>query len=134
MRSGDLYLGTATVDATTGMVTTPTAVTSIEIGYNFVPTIVPLDQHVQQPDGITMGEPKRYVREIARLVDTISCQIKNRHLGSIQPDEDPGLAPDRYTGDFEVWLLGWQKRQRVEITSPYPLPFTINALVTEVEV
>jgi hypothetical protein len=134
MRSGDLYLGTATVDATTGMVTTPTAVTEIEIGFNFTPRLALLQQQVQMPNGTTIGDAKRYVRCIAQVIDTLSVQIKNRHLGNTLPDEDPGVAPERFSGDFGVWLLGWSLRNDVEITSPYPLPFTLNSVVTEVEV
>ena len=134
MISGDLYLGTATVDATTGMVTTPTAVTSIEVGYNFTPEVIPLQQQVMLPDGVTLGEPRRYVSATAQVVDTLSVQIKNRHLPNTLPDEDPALAPNRFTGDFRTWMLGWAPRIDISVTSPYPLPFTLNSLVTEVEV
>lgn len=134
MISGDLYLGTATVDATTGMVTTPTAVTSIEVGYNFTPEVIPLQQQVMLPDGITLGEPRRYVSATAQVVETLSVQIKNRHLPNTLPDEDPSLAPDRFTGDFRAWMLGWAPRLDIVVSAPYPLPFTLNSLVTEVEV
>lgn len=134
MISGDLYLGEALVDATTGMVETPTDITEIEIGYNFTPKVIPLQQQVMMPDGITLGEPRRYVKATAQVADTLSIQIKNRHLPNTLPDEDPGLAPERFTGDFQAWMLGWAPRKDIVITAPYPLPFTLNSLVTEVEI
>lgn len=134
MRSGDLYLGTATVDAASGMVTSPKAVSEIEIGFNFEPRTIPLQQHVQLPDGISMGLPKRYVSVMAQLDDTLSCQIKNKRLGSINPLDDPGEAPPRFTGSFKQFTLGWGINRDIVITAPDPLPFTLNSLVTEVEV
>jgi hypothetical protein len=134
MRSGDLYLGTATVDAVTGMVEAPTEITEIEIGFNFEPRVIPLPQHVQLADGVSVGLPKRYVSCTANLVETLSCQIKNKHISSIAPDDDPGQAPPRYTGAFKAWMLGWKPSSDIVIRAPYPLPFTLNSLVTEVEV
>lgn len=132
--SDSLYLGEFLVDATTGMITLPLAVSSVEIGFNVVPKIIPLQQHVQMPDGITIGEPKRYVSVAAQLVDTVSCQIKNRVLSLEDQGSDPGVAPEPYTGDFHVFLLGWGIRNSVTIQAPLPLPFTINSLMTELEV
>lgn len=131
MRSGDLYLGTATVDGD-GMVETPIAVSELEIGLAYESEIQPLEQQVNQPDGITMGEPRRYVSLTAHLVDTIACRIKNRDLELDQ--DDPDVAPERYTGKFRAMLTGWGSAIDVSIKGSYPLPHTINALTIEVEV
>lgn len=132
--SGNLYFGEIEVDATTGMIELPIAVTEVQIGLNFTPRIEPLLQEVQMADGITMGEFKRYVSVTAMLESTMSCKIKNRNLPSVLPEDDPGQAPDARSGPFKVWTLGWSKTETPVITSPQPLPFTVNSLVFEVEV
>lgn len=131
--SGNLYFGTRTVDATTGMITVPVEVTTVQIGFLFVPYIEPLSQEVQMPDGVTMGEFKRYVSMTAILADTLSCKIKNRVLPATLPNEDPSAEPTPFTGLFQAWLLGWDKTATPSISAPEPLPFNVNGLVYEVE-
>lgn len=133
--SGNLYFGTMTVDATTGMIELPAEVEEVQVGLLFTPRIVPLAQEVQMPNGTTMGEFKRVVSVTAMLKDTMSCKIKNRSLPSGLPIDDPSAPADATTGAFQAWTLGWNKGDDMpEISAPEPLPFTLNAIVYEVEV
>ena len=130
--SDDLYLGEFTINATTGMLTLDRSVTSLEFGLNFEPEVIPLQQHVQLADGVSVGEPKRYVAITAMLEDTLDCRIKARDLVLVQ--DDPDVAPERYTGKFKAWCRGWNYSIDVPIKSTYPLPWTVNSIITEVEV
>ena len=132
VRSANLYFGQITV-SDTGYVVLPIAVTEIEIGYNFVPTIVPLNQEVQMPDGTSFAEPRRYVSVTASLVDTLSYKRNDTELPNGPINEDPGAQPVAYNGRFRSFLLGWGTERDVTVTAPYPLPTQINALSIEVE-
>lgn len=129
-----LYFGEMTVDATTGMIELPVEVTEVQIGLAFTPEIVPLVQEVVMPNGTTMGEFKRVVSVTAMLEDTMSCKIKNRSLPSGLPIDDPSTPAEATTGPFQAWNLGWSKTEMPTISAPEPLPFTLSAIVYEVEV
>lgn len=132
-RSGDLYLGQFVPDSS-GMITTDTPISEIEIGYSFIPLIQPLVQEVQMPDGVSWGLPKRNVSVTVSLVGTLSAQINNSHLPTSNAVEDPALAPDRYTGQFKSWLLGVSVDDAPVITAPLPLAFNLTTIQTEVEI
>jgi len=130
---GDLYYGEFTVSPS-GYITLPIEVTSVEIGFNYIPRVVPLRQEVQLKDGISFGMPKRYVRTVAQLEDTISITVGGRTLNTSTPNSDPSTAPPRKTGQFQVYHLGWSYQPEVVIESRLPLPFTLRALSLEVEI
>jgi hypothetical protein len=131
--SGDLYLGQYTVDSA-GMITVDTAISEIEIGHSFTPLIQPLVQEVQLPDGVSWGLPKRNVSVTLALVETLSARVNGNELPTSNASEDPGVAPDRYTGKFKAWLLGVSADEAPVITAPLPLPFNLTTIQTEVEV
>ena len=131
--AGDLYLGQFVVPPG-GMLTTDIAITEIEVGFTFTPLIQPLVQEVQMPDGISWGLPKRNVSVTVALVDTLSAKVNNDHIPTSNASQDPGLAPDRYTGKFKSWLLGIAADQAPLITAPLPLSFNLTTIQTEVEV
>ena len=131
--AGDLYLGQFVVPPG-GMITTDIAITEIEVGFTFTPLIQPLVQEVQMPDGISWGLPKRNVSVTVALVDTLSAKVNNDHIPTSNASQDPGLAPDRYTGKFKSWLLGIAADQAPLITAPLPLSFNLTTIQTEVEV
>lgn len=132
-RSGDLYLGQFTADSS-GYIHLPVAVLELEVGFNFTPQIQPLVQEVPLPDGLSWGQPKRVVSTTASVTQTISLTIDRDAMPVGNAALDPGLAPDRFTGKFKSWRLGWGTEEAPVITSPYPLPFYLRALSTEVEV
>jgi hypothetical protein len=131
--SGDLYLGQFVPDGS-GMITTDTPISNIEVGHSFIPLVQPLVQEVQMPDGVTWGQPKRNVSVTISLVGTLSAQVNNDHIPTSNAIEDPALAPDRYTGQFKCWLLGVSAVAAPVITAPLPLAFNLTTIMTEVEV
>jgi hypothetical protein len=131
--SGWLYFGEFTVPSS-GLIVLPQAVTVAEVGFNFVPYVTPLCQEVQLADGTSFGKPKRVVRTVADFLNTISATVGGRLLNTSEPDSDPGQAPPLKTGQLECWHLGWHRQPVVQITNPLPLPFTLRALMQEMEV
>jgi hypothetical protein len=132
-RSGDLYLGRFRAD-NSGTVTLPIATPSIEVGFAFEPLIVPLVQEVQMPDGLTWGVPKRICSTTISLNQTLSAQVDDDVLPTDNVEQDPGIAPDRFTGKFKAWRLGWGTEEAPVIKAVRPLPFNLTAIMMEVEV
>lgn len=132
-RSGDLYLGRFQADGA-GTIVLPIATPSLEAGLAFEPRIVPLVQEVQMPDGLTWGQPKRICSTTISLNQTLSAQVDNDVLPTDNLEQDPGIAPDRYTGKFKAWRLGWGTEEAPVIKATRPLPFNLRAIMMEVEV
>jgi hypothetical protein len=132
-RSGDLYFGQIRTD-TSGNLTLPVAVTDLEVGLNFQVIVQPLVQEVPLPDGLSWAEPKRIVSTTVSVKDTLSLRIDNTTMPVRNAAEDPSAAPDRFTGKFRSWRLGWGNEQAPYVLSDDPLPFYLRAISTEVEV
>jgi hypothetical protein len=130
--AGDLYLGEFTAGPG-GQITTPVAVGNLQVGLLYQPLIQPLIQEVQLPDGISWGMPRRVCSTTASFLDTISAEINNDMLPFSNATEDPGVAPERFTGQFKSWHLGWSNDGPV-IRQRYPLPFTLRSVSMEVEI
>ena len=133
VRSGDLYFGVLRCDQN-GNVFLPKAVQDCEAGLGFGVIVQPLVQEVQMPDGITWGEPKRVCSTTISVKDTITARVDNCRMPAGNLQHDPGVAPDRYTGKFKAWRLGWGTEEAPVIASDYPLPFYLRAISLEVEV
>jgi len=131
--AGDLYLGEVTV-AADGTVTIPIPVTNLQVGLPFVPLIEPLIPEVQLADGTTWGQPKRVCSTTMSVLNTIAAQIEDDLMPTDNLAGDPGIAPDRFTGTFKSWHLGWDPGESPLITQQYPLPFTLRSLSLELEI
>ena len=86
------------------------------------------------PDGLTWGQPKRICSTTISLNQTLSAQVDNDVLPTDNLEQDPGIAPDRYTGKFKAWRLGWGTEEAPVIKAVRPLPFNLRAIMMEVEV
>ena len=133
LRSGDLYLGTVQA-GNAGEIRTPVAVADLEAGLNFTPLVQPMVQEVPMPDGLTWGQPKRVCSTTISVRGTLSARIDRTRLPVGNASHDPGLAPDRFTGKFKAWRLGWGADEAPLITNDFPLPFYLRAISMEVEV
>ena len=133
LRSGDLYLGTVSMSGS-DIVTTPIAVSDLEAGLAYSCSTTPLVQEVQKPDGLSWGEPRRICSTTVSLVDSIGGDIDGDSLPFDNAEHDPGKAPDRFTGKFQSWRLGWGISEAPVIRQDKPLPFHIRAIGMEVEI
>jgi hypothetical protein len=134
MRSGDLYLGTCFATQPNGAISWGTPVQDLEAGLNFPVVVQPMVQEVPLPDGLSWGQPKRIVSTTISVRGTLSARIDDciMPVGNFQ--HDPGIAPERYSGKFKAWRLGWGTEEAPYIWSDYPLPFYLRAISMEVEV
>lgn len=129
--SGNYYLGDYTATAG-GSITISDAVTSIRVGYNYIPEIETLPVNLQLQDGTYVGRPKRISRVILGLNSTLSVSISGNRLIIRQVRDDFSNAPDPVTGKKEFFLLGYKRDATITITQTEPLPMRVLGLAMEV--
>lgn len=129
--------GTVQPNATpsSGSITLERNATEVEVGLNFNPTIQTLPPASQFADGNTYNRRKRIVRASANVYQTLGLYIE----GEQQPVRNFGenildQAPVPFTGQYEVFVLGWEDFPTLTITQQDPLPMYIRQLIQEVHV
>ena len=133
VKSGNYSLGSYTTDAN-GDFTVTDAVTEIEVGINYVPTLSTLPPEFQLQDGLSFGQKRRIVRAVLDLNETLDVKTKGTKILIRRVTSNFANAPDPVTGRKEVYLLGWSNDGTVTITQDEPLPIGLNGLMLEVEV
>ena len=133
VKSGNYSLGSYTTDAN-GDITVSDAVTEIEVGLNYTPTLTTLPPEFQLQDGLSFGQKRRIVRAVIDLNETLDVKTKGTKILIRRVTSNFANAPDPVTGRKEVYLLGWSNDGTVTITQDEPLPIGINGLMLEVEV
>ena len=88
----------------------------------------------QLQDGVTVGQRRRIVRAVLDLVTTLNVKAGGTKILIRQVTDDFSQEPTTVTERKEVYLLGWGKLGRVDITQDEPLPLTLNGVMLEVEV
>jgi hypothetical protein len=126
-------MGTFTTDGS-GNLTLTEAVTSVEIGINYTPTMTTLPPEFTLQDGITVGQKRRIVRAVLDLNETLSVKTKGTNILIRRVTDDFSQEPTAITQRKEVYLLGWSAEGTVTITQDQPLPITLNGVLLEVEV
>ena len=125
-------LGPVTV-AVDGSVTLNSAATSIAVGLNFIPTTLSLPPEMNLPDGPSMGQPRRVVRAVLQVDQSVSAQVRGKNFVLRTAREDLTKPPVPFTGQMEFYLMGWDRQGQVRISCPDPVPFTMLGLTTEIE-
>lgn len=133
VKSGNYSLGAYTTDAS-GNITVSDAVTEIEVGLNYTPTLTTLPPEFQLQDGLSFGQKRRIVRAVLDLNETLDVKTKGTKILIRRVTSNFANAPDPVTARREVYLLGWSNDGTVTITQDEPLPIGINGLMLEVEV
>jgi len=133
VKSGNYSLGQYTTNGS-GQVTLSEAVTSVEIGLNYTPTVQTLPPEFQLDDGISVGQKRRIVRAILDLNETLSVKAKGTNVLIRSVTDDFSLEPSALTTRKEVYFLGWSKDGRITISSEEPLPLGLNGILLEVEI
>lgn len=131
--SGNYYLGDFTATAG-GEIVLNNAVTSIRVGYNYIPEIETLPVHLQLADGVYTGRPKRIARVILGLNSTLSVSVAGNRLIIRQVRDDFSNAPNPVTGKREFFLLGYNRDATITVTQTEPLPMRVLGLAMEVSV
>jgi hypothetical protein len=129
--TNDMYLGTFTANGS-GAITLPDPVTTLTAGFSYPVEITTLPVHLQLPTGSLLGMPKRINRVLVGLNSTLSCVVSNNRLLLRQVTDDLSIAPARFTGIKEFFLLGYNREARVTINQDEPLPLRVLGMNMEV--
>ena len=127
----DMYLGTFTANSS-GAITLPDPVTTLTAGFGYQVEITTLPVHLQLPTGSLLGMPKRINRVLVGLNSTLSCVVSNNRLLLRQVTDDLSIAPARFTGIKEFFLLGYNREAKVTINQDEPLPLRVLGMNMEV--
>lgn len=133
VKSGNYSLGSYTTDGS-GNITLSDAVTEVEIGINYTPTLTTLPPEFQLANGVSIGQKRRVVRVVLDLNETLDVKTKGTNLLIRRVTDDFSVEPSAVTERKEVYLLGWGKEGTVTLTQDQPLPLTLNGLMLEVEI
>ena len=121
---------------TSGALTLPRAGAVVHVGLRFRSLAVPMAPEADTQEGTTLGRIRSYGRCKARVVNTVG--------GQYGPNEDElfdfpatpanwGEAVQPFSGDAEMNLTaGYSSTESVCVGQNLPLPFTLCALVLEV--
>jgi hypothetical protein len=129
--SNGMYLGLFTANGS-GVITLPEAVTSITAGFNYTIEIKTMPVNLSLSNGSMIGMPKRISRVLLGLDSTLACTISGNQLILRQVTDDLSIAPDRFSGIKEFFLLGYAREAQVTITQDEPLPMRILGMNMEV--
>jgi hypothetical protein len=129
--SSGMYLGLFTANGS-GVITLPEAVTSITAGFNYTIEIKTMPVNLSLSNGSMIGMPKRISRVLLGLDSTLACTISGNQLILRQVTDDLSIAPDRFSGIKEFFLLGYAREAQVTITQDEPLPMRILGMNMEV--
>ena len=133
VKSGNYSLGSFTTDGS-GNLTLQDAVTSVEIGLSYVPTVKTLPAEFQLQDGVSVGQKRRIVRAVLDLYKTLDAKAKGTKILIRSVTDDFSTEPSEVTARKEVYLLGWSDDGSVTITQDEPLGFSLNGILLEVEI
>ncbi len=126
-----MYLGQYTANGS-GNITLGVAVDSITVGFAYTIEIKTLPANVQLQNGSMLGMPKRINRVLLGLDSTLACTISGNNLILRQVTDDLSIAPERFSGIKEFFLLGYAREAQVTITQDEPLPMRILGMNIEV--
>ena len=133
VKSGNYSMGTFTTNGS-GQLTLTSAVSSVEIGINYTPTMTTLPPEFTLQDGISVGQKRRIVRAVLDLNETLDVKTKGTSILIRRVTDDFSIEPTPVSQRKEIYLLGWSSEGTVTITQDQPLPLTLNGLLLEVEI
>ena len=122
---------------TGGTITTPAAVSAIEVGLAFVPTLEPMDAvdgADDGPAGAALGRDKSNWQVSVLVAATVGLQIDGREVVFRQVDDEVNAPIPGFTGSKLLSSEGWSTHGRFTITQPVPAPVTVLAYVARTEV
>lgn len=135
VRSGRSYLGDYTVDADGLLPLTEEDWSGpVEVGRNFTPRVETFTPDVKLPSGSSAAKVKRIAAVSAFVHEGTRVRIAGREMHAHDIGEDLTVAPPSRTRWEKVTLLGRSKNPTITITQDDPVPFTVLALVMEVEI
>ena len=104
----------------------------IEVGLNFITSVITLPASTETQKGVTLYRRKRIVKVDIDVLDSLGVYARNilapDRMFTVVLDQTPEL----FTGFRELYLLGYDRLTTVEIHQLQPLPFILRGLGTEI--
>jgi len=132
---GSPHVGLTVTD---GAVSFPVSGTRIHVGLPYTSVAIPMTPEADTQQGTTLGRSRAYGQCSARLVDSLGGQYgpDEDHLSDfVYIPEKWGEAIPPFTGDMPMTIEGsYETTASVCIAQRSPLPFTLAALMLEVDI
>lgn len=126
---------------TSGTITLDAAARKIVVGLGYSYRVTPLQPEGGHPEGTGQGAIKRLSKVIIRVYKSVGMSYKvgddkerDTFLRSVNKSMNKPVEP--LTDDLEIPSIGtgWQSNPRITVFGDDPLPFSLLALIREVEV
>jgi len=104
----------------------------IEVGLNFKTSVVTLPISNETQKGVTLHRRKRVVKVDINVLESLGVYARKRYTGDRSFTVVLDQAPIPFTGFKEMYLLGYNRLQEVEIHQEEPLPFILRGIGTEI--
>jgi hypothetical protein len=118
-----------------GQVTFPSNITTYDVGLSYVSTLVTHKAEMQtQGGGTVQGKPKRWNSLYVRVLETIGLLVNGTQVGTRDPADLLGVAPEPESTDYRADVLGIDSDAKITISQDLPFPATVLAIIGELAV
>ena len=137
---GNSSLGSFTVSGTDTLTfTVDPQPTGVSVGFNYTPELETMPVDVETESGPLTGLPRRIVRCIIDVADTLDVSLKSPNTATahelviLQSGFNVGSDLTKQNGKKEFYFLGYDKSPTVTITQNDPLPIKVLGMALEVQ-
>jgi len=113
--------------------------TSVSVGFNYIPELETMPIDLETDTGPLTGLPRRIVRCIIDVADTLDVSLKSPSSASahelviLQSGFTVGGDLIKQSGKKEFYFLGYDKSPTVTVTQNDPLPLKVLGMALEVQ-
>lgn len=104
----------------------------LEVGLNFITNVTTLPVSSETQKGVTLHRRKRVVKVDINVLESLGVWARKRYTSDRPFTVVLDQAPEPFTGFKEMYLLGYDRLQEVEIHQMEPLPFVLRGIGTEI--
>ena len=137
---GNSSLGAFTVSGTDTLTfTVDPQPTGVSVGFNYTPELETMPVDAETETGPLTGLPRRIVRCIIDVADTLDVSLKSPSTASahelviLQSGFSVGSDLAKQSGKKEFYFLGYDKSPTVTVTQNDPLPLKVLGMALEVQ-
>ena len=137
---GNSSLGQFTISASDTLTfTVDPQPTGVSVGFNYIPELETMPIDVETDTGPLTGLPRRIVRCIIDVADTLDVSLKSPSTSSahelviLQSGFTVGSDLTKQNGKKEFYFLGYDKSPTVTVTQNDPLPLKVLGMALEVQ-
>jgi len=137
---GNSSLGAFTVSSSDTLTfTVDPQPTGVSVGFNYTPELETMPIDAETDTGPLTGLPRRIVRCIIDVADTLDVSLKSPNTASahelviLQSGFSVGSDLTKQNGKKEFYFLGYDKSPTVTVTQNDPLPLKVLGMALEVQ-